>query len=260
MRIRKPYALALALAAAGAVAVSGIALAAPTSDFSFEAIPNKAPKKEFKAGALKTSLKTRYTDPGNLNPGGAVERTQIYLDKNFKVNPEAAAKCSPSKIQGNIDMAAAMAACKRARVGKGIAQATVAGEYEVPACVLLFNGTKKNRKPTLLVFTRVQVAPPPANQIDCSDPPSNHDGNTTVLLQGVYKKASGKFGKVLDVNHITSVAALPLTLYKTKVRKGSYASARCASKSHKWHMKVVWTYNDQTKHTERKTQRCKVER
>ena len=41
-----------------------------------------------------SDLKTHYTNPGNNNPGGAVERTQIYLDKNWKINPGAAAKCA----------------------------------------------------------------------------------------------------------------------------------------------------------------------
>ncbi len=259
MRIRKRYAGILALAAAGAVAVAGVAFGAATSDFSFKATPSKVPKKKYKAGSLKTVLKTSYTNPGNGNPDGAVERTQIYLDKNFKVNPKAAKKCDPGQLSSQT-MAGAMANCGKALVGSGKAQA-VAPFGDVNACVLLFNGKPQGGKPTLQVFTRVDAKP--NSQISCSNPKSNTQGNATILLTGVYKNASGKYGKILDVNHITKAAAFPLTIYNTKIKKGNYASARCKAKNRKWHMKVVWTYNkvgnqggDKT--TVKQTQKCKV--
>jgi hypothetical protein len=255
MRIRRHHAVVLALAAAGALAVSGVALGAATSTFTFKAIPNKAPKKKFQSGALKTDLETSYTNPGNGNPGGAVERTQIFLDKNFKVNPKAAKTCAASQLSGQT-MAGAMANCGKALVGKGKAQAiNPANNQTIYACVLLFNGKPQGKKPTLQVFTRVDVT---GQQIDCSNPSSNTNGQVVVLLTGVYKNASGKYGKVLDVNNITDAAAFPLTVYKTKVKKGNYASARCKAANHKWHMQVTWTYNDGTKTTIHKTQKCKV--
>src|SRR5690349_3446725 len=99
MRIRKRYAVLIAVAAVAGVAIAGVALAAPTSTFTFKATPSTAPKNTYKAGSLFTDLKTSYTNPGNNNPGGAVERTQIYLDKYFKVNPATATKCSSSQLQ-----------------------------------------------------------------------------------------------------------------------------------------------------------------
>ena len=71
------------------LAVAGIAFAATTSTFTFKASPSTAPKNTYKAGSLFTDLETHYTNPGNSNPGGAVDRTQIYLDKNFKVDSDA---------------------------------------------------------------------------------------------------------------------------------------------------------------------------
>ncbi len=79
-----------------------------------------------------------------------------------------------------------------------------------------------------------------------------------MLLNGVFKPASGLYGKVLDVNHITQAAAFPLEVFKTTVKKGNYASARCAAADHLWHMKVTWTYNNDTKKTVSRTQRCTV--
>jgi hypothetical protein len=257
MRIRRRYAVIFALAAAGVLAVAGVAFAAATSTFSFELSPNKVPKKTYKPAKLFTDLETSYSNPGNSNPGGAVERTQIYLDKNWKINPKAAKKCAASQL-ANQTMAGAMAACKKAKVGKGTAQATANGAFDVNACVLLFNGKPQGGNPTLQVFTRVQASNP--SNISCEDPANNNQGNTTILLTGVLKDASGKFGKVLDVDHITQAAAFPLTIFKTTIKKGNYISARCKSKSKTWNMQTTWTYNDGTKHTEKQNQKCKVKK
>ncbi len=253
MRIRRKYSLILALAAAAAVIGSGLALAATSSHFTFKAIPNKVPKKKFKAGALKTDLITDYDNPSAAT---AVDRTRIYLDKNFKVNPKAAKKCDPSQLSGTT-MAGAMANCKKALVGKGIATASANGAFTINGCVLLFNGKKQGKKPTLQVFTRSQASNP--SNISCKDPAHNNQGNSTILLTGVYKKAHGKYGKVLDVNHISqATAGLPLVEYKTKIKKGNYASARCKAKNHKWNMKIKWNYKDGTQSTDKQTQKCKV--
>jgi len=255
MRIRRRSAVVIALGAVSAVAAVGIALAATTSTFSFSFSPDKVPKKSYQAGALKTDLKTSYTTPGNQIPGGAVERTQLYLDKNWKIKPKAAKKCSGSQL-ANKTMKDAMAACKKAKVGKGTATATANGSFEINGCVLLFNGKPKGGKPTLQVFTRVQASNP--STISCSDPANNNQGNATILLTGVLKDASGKYGKVLDVNHITQAATFPLEVFKTKIKKGNYISARCKASNKKWHMQTTWTYNNGAKHTEQQSQKCRV--
>ncbi len=97
MRIRRRYAVLIAIAAVAGVAIVGVALAATTS-ISVQGSPSTAPKNTYKAGSLFTDLETHYTNPGNNKPGGAVDRTQIYLDKYFKVDPTAAAKCSASQL------------------------------------------------------------------------------------------------------------------------------------------------------------------
>jgi hypothetical protein len=251
MRIRRRYAVILAVATAGALAVSGIALAASSSTFSFKFSPAKVPKKKYQGGKLFTDLRTSYTSPAD-----PVERTQIYLDKNFKVNPKKAAKCSSDQLS-NKTMAQAMAACKKALVGKGKAQAQ-APFGTVNACVLLFNGKPQGGKPTLKVFTRAQATP--NSQISCANPATNNQGNATVLLNGVLKGASGKYGKVLDVNKISQASPFPLTVYTTTIKKGKFFSARCKAKNKKWHMKVKWTYKSGQNSTVHKTQKCKVKR
>jgi len=239
----------LALAAAGALVVSGVAMAASTSTFSFKFAPSKVPKRTFKAGSLFTDLRTHYTTPAD-----PVERTQIYLDKNFKINPNAAGKCSPSQLSSKT-MAQAMAACKNALVGKGKAQAQ-ANFGTVQACVLLFNGKPQNGNPTLQVFTRANAVP--NSSISCANPGSNNQGNATVLLTGVLKPATGKYGKVLDVNRITQASPFPLTVYTTTIKKGNYVSARCNAADKTWHMQITWTYKSGQKNTIHKTQKCAV--
>src|SRR3954469_1394947 len=92
MRIRRRSALIFALIAGGALVVAGVAMAT-TSSFTFSFSPSKVPQKTYKAGSLTSNLVTSYTKPGNNVPGGAVERTQLFLDKNWKINPGAAKKC-----------------------------------------------------------------------------------------------------------------------------------------------------------------------
>jgi len=255
MRIRRRYAVIFALATAGALAIAGIAVAATTSSFSFKFSPSTVPKQSFKAGGLFTDLETHYTTPGNAVPGGAVDRTQIYLDKNFKINPNAAAKCSATKLS-NQTMKGAMAACGKALVGKGIATATANGAFQINGCVLLFNGPLKNNHPTLNVFTRVQASNP--SRISCASPSTNTQGNATILLKGELKPATAPYGKVLDVQHITQAATFPLEVFKTTIRKGNYVSARCAAADKTWRMKTTWTYNNGKKFTAAKTQKCLV--
>jgi hypothetical protein len=253
MRIRRRYAVLLALAAAGALAVSGVAMAASSSTFSFSFSPSKAPKQTYKAGALFTDLRTHYT-----NPADPVDRTQIYLDKNFKINTNAAGKCASSQLS-NKTMAQAMAACKNALVGTGKAQAQgPAAIGTIQACVLLFNGKPSGGKPTLQVFTRAQATP--NSQISCANPSSNNQGNATVLLQGVLKPATGLYGKVLDVSKITQKSPFPLEIFRTTIKKGKYFSARCKAANKTWNMQVTWTYKSGAKNTKTQTQQCQVKK
>ena len=255
MRIRKLYAVLIAVAAVAGVAVAGVALAAPTSTFTFKVTPSTAPKNTYKPVSLFSDLKTHYTNPGNNNPGGAVDRAQLYLDKYAKVDPTQAAKCADNQLAGKT-MAQAMAACKNALVGSGTATATANGLFQINGCVLLFNGQPQSGLPTLKVFTRVQAANP--SNISCANPSTNNQGNATVLLNGVLKNATGLYGKVLDVNHITQAASFPLTEFKTTVKHGSYGSIKCAAADRLWHGKVVFTYNNGTASTVSKTQQCTV--
>ena len=96
--------------------------------------------------------------------------------------------------------------------------------------MLLFNGQPQGGNPTLQVFTRVQASNPEQDHL--REPGEQHQGNATILLTGVYKPTTGLYSKILDVQHITQSATFPLTSYKTTVKKGNYASAKCAAADH----------------------------
>ena len=254
MRIRRRSALIFALVAGGALVVAGVAMAT-TSSFTFSFSPSKVPKKTYKAGALTSNLVTSYTKPGNNIQGGAVERTQLYLDQNWKISPGAAKKCSAGQLAGKT-MKQAMAACKKAKVGSGIATATANGLFQDQWLRSAVQRRPQGGKPTLQVFTRVQASNP--SIISCANPASNTQGNATILLTGVLKDASSPYGKVLDVNHITQSASFPLEIFKTTIKKGNYISARCKAANKTWNMKVAWTYNNGAKRVVSKTQPCTV--
>ena len=258
MRIRKRYAVLIAIAAVAGVALAGVALAAPTSTFTFKVTPSTAPQNTYKPVSLFSDLKTHYTNPGNNNPGGAVDRAQLYLDKYAKVDPTQAAKCADNQLAGKT-MAQAMAACKNALVGSGTATATANGLFQINGCVLLFNGKPATSGPdaglpTLKVFTRVQASNP--STISCANPTTNTQGNATILLNGVLRNATGLYGKVLDVNNITQSASFPLEEFKTTIGKSTstYIQAKCQPSP--WHMKTTWTYNNNVSKTVSKTQPC----
>jgi hypothetical protein len=251
MRLGRRTAVVISVVAASALGVVGVAIAATSSTAVFSFSPDKVPKRTYKAGKLFVHTHTSY----NSNTS-KTKRAQLYFDDDFKIRTKGIPKCNKSNISGTKSLAQAMAACGRAKVGSGKAQAA-AGPNTVHACVLAFNGKPSNGKPTLLLFTRAAVAPP--FTIDCSNPSTNTNGNTNVLLVGHYKGASGDFGTQLDINHIDTASALPLTDFKTTIKRGRYVSARCHDRNKTWNVKTKFTYlspnGTQTIHS---TQSCRV--
>jgi hypothetical protein len=266
---RRSVAILAVAAAAGAVAVVGIAMAAPSPNASSSLegsrfFPGTLPKNTFQAGRLFVHTHANYNNPGNTNPQGATRRAQLYFDDDGKLNPRATPKCDPADISGNITMKAAMAACGSSLVSIAPSKAQAiqpspAGDFVVNGCVLVFNG-----KLTSLVFTRVQVASPPNNTINCSNPSQNENGNTSILLRGIVKPNPASLGpdfeggRQVDYNNIDDAAAIPLTDFQVNVRKSNYISARCHDGNHRLNIRGKFTYNDDTTDTVSESQTCTV--
>ena len=258
MGIRRRSAAIFALAAVGVVAVAAVAIAAPTSTFTSKMTPSNPPKTTYKNGSLATDLKTTYTNPGNSNPGGAIQRTQIYLDKNWKINTGAASKCADNQLAGKT-MKDAMTACKNALIGSGTATATANGAFQINGCVLLFNGKPATSGPdaglpTLKVFTRVQASNPEHHQL--REPDDQCAGQRDDPAQRCSEERHGPLRKGPGRQQHHPVGAFPLEEFKTTIGKSTstYMQAKCPTTP--WHTQVTWTYNDNTKKTVSKTQPC----
>jgi len=243
MRIKRRSAVILALATAGALAVAGVAFATGNSTATFKFTPSNVPTTAFQAGQINVHTHTTYTGTTQT------DQAKLNFDNDFKVNTSATPKCNKANIQGQIDMAAAMAACKNALIGLGTATAQ-AGPNTIHACVLAFNGSGTGGH--VLLFTRANSAPP--FTISCANPGSNHNGNTTVLLDGVYSAnptslgADFTGGKQLLFSNITQNSPFPLTDFNVTVgvpkvaNAGNYVSARCHDSNHQWNLKTTFTY------------------
>jgi hypothetical protein len=247
MRAGRRSAVVVALALAGALALVGIARGAGDSTATLEFTPTKVPKDSFRKGSLFVHTHTEYI--------GATKtfRAQLDFDDDIKINAAGIPRCSVGDLSGNITMEAAMAACGNAKVGSGRAQANLVTPGDVNGCVLAFSGQPSGSRPTLLLFTRLQVPGP----INCSNPANNTNGNTTVVLQGQLKGASGAFGTQLDVNNIPQT--LPLSDFKVTVEKGSYVSARCHDADREWNLRTKFTYTSPSStQTVNDSQACEV--
>ena len=230
MRIGRMSVFALAVAVFGALALVGIAIASGDSTATFEFTPDKVPKRTYSKGKLFVHTHTDYTG------GTRTLRTQLYFDDDLKIRTTRIPRCNAANISGNTTMKQAMARCGDAKVGSGRAEANAAVPGDVKGCVLAFNGQQSGGRPTLVLFTRLNLVGP----ISCANPAQNTNGNTTVLLQGLLKGASGDYGTQLDVNNIPG--PLPLSDFQVSVKRGRYVSARCHDGNKTWNMKAKFTY------------------
>jgi hypothetical protein len=256
MRSKRRIAAVLALAAAGSLAVAGIAYAAISSTATLQFAPSNLPTTTFQNGAITVHTHTTYSDPNSQ----FTDKAQLNFDNDIKVNVGATPKCNKSSISGTKTMQQAMTACGSKLIGTGTATAQ-AGPNVVHACVLVFNGAGSGQGHVLL-FTRANAAPP--FTITCSNPSSNTQGNTNVLLDGVYSTNPSSLGsdfangKQLLFTGIHAASPLPLTDFKVTVGKptvGNYTSARCHDSNHQLNLKTKFTYSAGTQ-TVNGTQTC----
>ena len=185
MRIRTRSVIVLALAFVGALALAGIALAAGNSTATFQFTPDQVPKDSYAKGSLFVHTHTNYTGSGTKTL-----RAQLNFDDDIKINAAGIPQCSTASVSGNITMKQAMAACANAKVGAGTAKANLTSPGDIGGCVLAFNGKPSGGRPTLLLFTRLQVP----GTINCSSPATNQNGNGSILLQGVLRARAATSG------------------------------------------------------------------
>jgi hypothetical protein len=258
MGIGRRSAVVLTLAAVGALALVGVAPAITNnvSRINGRFTPTTAPKRHRVDGKLFVHTHTKYVHPGDKAHGGFAHRVQVFFDDDGKINTRGIPRCAGNFSSGTT-LKSAMAACKRAKVGSGRASTAPASNF--PGCVLAFNGKRRSGHPTVVLFTRVTLAP--NGRANCKHPRRNTSGNTSVTLKGVIHGAKGDYGTRLDVKNIDS-APLPLDDFTTTVHRGHYVSIRCHDHNRKWNIKGKFTYSGsgQRPDTVGSRQTCRVKR
>ena len=256
MRIGRRLVITLAGAAVGTLALVGMASAitnnVSTIDGQFS--PSEAPKSTYAPGSLFVQTHTNYANPGDKAHGGFTKRVQVFFDDDAKIDTTGVPTCAGS-FSSSTTLKAAMAACKSAKVGSG--RASTAPPSNFNGCVLAFNGSKQGGNSTIILFTRVTLAP--NGTANCADPGNNTSGNTSLTLKGVLKGATGDFGTQLDVPNVDT-APLPLDDFKTTVKRGRYVSVRCNDANKQWNTKATFTYSGtgQSPDTVSSSQPCTV--
>lgn len=234
-----------ALALALSIGVAGGVFAA-TADQSIDGkvSPKKLPKKKFKKSTIQIMTAAADADDPSAIPPRAI-RAKVDLPSNARFKTESAPECT-SSLEGT-DRATALSLCGKSKVSKdGGSTATVAlplgpggARTDLPADVMAFNGPKKGKKPTLILWTRIEAV------------------SATTILNGVLKNAKGKaYGKQLDVSiPLIAGGAGALSEFQVKVNKGKYVQARCKAK--KMPFRAAFTYTDAPKTKVTDSDRCK---
>jgi len=266
MRIRKRYVIpalaslaVLAIGAAPAAAnnVSSISLT-PKTAFT----PSKAPKTTFKNGKLFVHTNTVYTAPGDKAHGGFAKTVTVYFDNDFKFNTAGVPQCAGT-FASSTTLKQAYAACgpnagatKNALIGTGTASTAPASNF--PGCVAVFNGKPSGGNPTIVLFTRVTLAP--NGTANCASPGTNTTGNTSLTLTGTLTNAGvTDFGKKLTVPNVDT-APLPLDDFTAGIQRGNYVQGRCADTNKTWNYRGVFAYSGtgEAPDTVNATQACTV--
>ena len=252
---RRRLMLAVATTAA-TLAATGITMAVGTSTVSFIFTPSTVPKHHFTSGTLSVHAHSAFTRDTRT------DRIRFNFDDQFTFAPSSVpASCNPFDVSAIIDMAEAMARCGPAKIGTGTVQFTHATET-YNGCILAFNRTPPGQLPRVLLFMVAGFAPA-STTIDCSNPRSNHNGNSTVLLQGILRRGETRpdYRVQLDLNHISQATAFPITDLDLKLQRGRYISARCGTEDRlrAWQLRTRLRYVNPTSFQKvDSTQRCSV--
>jgi hypothetical protein len=215
--------LIAAVAALTALAVAAVAAQAqtPGADVTVSISPTKVGTKK-KPKAEKITLEVKNEDSSQTADG-----LEVFLAKNLKVSTKGLKSCSKAALEAN-----GKTACPAAsKVGSGTADAIAGVNTGAPA-PLRFNVTAfiigKNKVGFYL---------------------EQQGGEIRVLAEGTFKKASGQYGSVLDVDipqlarefppgTFNGLVGLKTTMYK-KVGKNSLLVSNGCPKSKKMPFKVA---------------------
>jgi len=182
----------------------------------------------------------------------------LDFDNDFRINPGTLATCSTTKANNAGDIAGVWAACgpgaptgsnaylstQVAPTGFGCtANPCVSGQATgfpaINACTLVFNGPNNaQNQRTITLYARAM------SESQClSNPATNHNGTTNVVLSGkLTASPQAGFGRRLTVTDIEQ-SPLPLIDFYAYVKRGSYFQARCPAGTSPWRLRVRWIFS-----------------
>ncbi len=213
------------------VALTGNAAAATTKQtLDLKISTNKAGKSPTLTAKFKT-----FTDDGSKPSPGT--NTKVYLPKGMKINSSKFKSCSKSTLESS----GATACPSGSKVGSGSATVDASPLVAAPlvATVTAFNGGSGK----LELFIQITQGAP-----------------TTLVLEGKLKSASGKFGKVLDVNipklPVPGDVKISITDFTVKLSGKNYlTNPTTCNKT--WAFQGLSAFEDGTKVKEDVTVKCK---
>jgi hypothetical protein len=210
-----------ALTALAVVAVASAQQPPPGADITVSISPSKVgTKKKPKAEKLKLVLK-------NEDSSQTADGLEVFVAKNIKASTKGLKKCSAARLE-----AEGKGACPSAsKVGTGTADAIAGVNTGAPAA-LRFNVTAFVIGNNKIGFYLEQQG-----------------GEIRVLAEGTFKRASGQYGSVLDVEipqlarefppgTFNGLVGLETTLYK-KVKKNSLLTSNGCPNTRQLPFKVV---------------------
>ena len=240
MRNLRTYtAVSIAATTALAVVVAGTASGAagdPTQKINATVSPKKLPKSDLKPAKLQVVTETYYEgadggdDTSRIPPKAS--KAVISLPDNLEFDTSKPPPCTTDISTLSRD--AAIQACGSSRVSTNSTSKNAAiaalpigpGGLRVnaDAQVTAFNGPKKGGKPTILLHAYLPTL------------------NTSQLLIGTLKPASGKFGNKLEVP-VPPLAggAGAIRLFSTELKKGDYIQATCPKNDKTMHFAGTFT-------------------
>ena len=212
--------LVLAVAAAGIAVGERVQAGKLVLDVGGGFKPRKLPKKRRAPITLKVRADISTTD-GSVPP--PLQRLVLDFDRNGLLQNKRLPTCQPSKLE-NTTPAGARKACKRAIVGRGSVSALIAfpDQAPIPASspLTLFNGPKLGGKPSVIIHAYA-VVPAPATFVIPS-PITRAHGRYRYEVTANIPPIAGGYGS------ITHFGFKIHRLYKSKGKRRSYVSARCA--------------------------------
>ncbi len=219
MRFGRRSAIVASVVAASAVAVAGVAIAATRSTAVFSFSPDKVPKRTYKAGKLFVHTHTNYRLRTRARRSGHSSTSTTISRLSTRGIPE----CNKSKISGTVTMQAAMAACGRAKVGSGKAAGRRGANHGQRVRAGLQRQAAERQADASAVHEGERRAPVHDRLLETRRP--TRTATRTCSWSGSTSGPRATIGTQLDIDHIDTASALPLTDFRVTVKRRRYVSA-----------------------------------